>query len=262
MKKMIILFCLSFFGVAAFPQMALENVYNVSASLTHLEDNGYKYYIMDVPNNQCRLYNLDHSVWKIIPLDVPSGRYLYNIQYVSDKLFNNDSKVELSYTYYLYNDTAQYFFYETRVVNESGDVLVTIPGASYVEVKLAGAETYKYLAYVWDYSVIPYTVETWVYSIPGRLLSAGPWAGDTRPRLEPYPNPATTEIKIPYNLPEGSTQGILTVYDMNGKIVKTYNVDRTFDFVNVDVGEFPKGTYIMRLTTGGDLIRTGKFMVR
>jgi hypothetical protein len=261
MKKIIGFSFLYLISFSAFPQLNLEYVYNVSASITQLEDNGYKYYVMDVANNQCRLYNPDHSLWKTIQLAVPEGDYLYNIQYVSDKLFNTDSNVELSYTYYSYNDSAQYYVYETRVITESGNVLITIPGASYIEVKVSGPGTYKYLAYVWDYSVIPYTVQTWVYSVPGRLLSVDGPPGFTSTLQPPFPNPGTTEIHIPYNLPEGVTEGVLYVYNSNGQLIKSYEVDRNFAYINVGVGDLPKGMYIAKLHAGSTTNETYKFIV-
>jgi len=92
-------------------QITLEQSYAVSGTLTQLENDGYKYFFMDVVNSQCRLYNLDHSLWKTIDLSVPEGYWLYEIAYVSQKLFDTDDLIELSYICYYYNETVQYYTY-------------------------------------------------------------------------------------------------------------------------------------------------------
>jgi len=43
-------------------QITLEHTYTgVSAAYINLPIAGYKYYVMDVANKQCKLYNNDHS---------------------------------------------------------------------------------------------------------------------------------------------------------------------------------------------------------
>ncbi len=47
-------------------QVALKKTYNYSTSVVKLETLGYKYYLMDVPNSQVKIYNMDHSIYKTI----------------------------------------------------------------------------------------------------------------------------------------------------------------------------------------------------
>ena len=139
MKKIILLLVLFSLLATARAQIVLEKTYPASTGLTELAISGYKYFLMDAVNNQCRLYNMDHSVWKTINLSVPAGMYLYDVRYVSETLFNSDNKVELAYIYYSYDTTLLYYTYYTRVINENGAELLSIPGCSYLEVKTPGS---------------------------------------------------------------------------------------------------------------------------
>ena len=67
MKKLIlaagIIICLA---ITVSGQLTLEQTYNYSVGVVKLETFGYKYFLMDVPNSQCRIYNMDHSLFKSI----------------------------------------------------------------------------------------------------------------------------------------------------------------------------------------------------
>lgn len=91
----------------AFAQISPEYTYNYSAAYTNLRYSGDKLFIMDVPENQCRIYNMDHSLWKTINLSVPANHYLYDIRYVSEGLFTDDERLSLAYIYYSYDTNTQ-----------------------------------------------------------------------------------------------------------------------------------------------------------
>ena len=119
MKKSILLLVFLVTMMTSNAQISLEKTYNASTGITQLAISGYKYFLMDVVNNQCRVYNMDHSLWKTINLSVPSGMYLYDIKFVSETLFNSDSKVELAYIYYYYDATLLFYTYFTKVDTDS-----------------------------------------------------------------------------------------------------------------------------------------------
>ncbi len=79
MKKLFLIISSLFVSLLINAQVTLENTYNTSATITRLENSGYKYYAMDVAASQCRLYNMNHSIYKTINLSVPGGQYLYDI---------------------------------------------------------------------------------------------------------------------------------------------------------------------------------------
>ena len=68
-------------------QITLQHTYNYSTAVVKLETLGYKYYLMDVPTKQVRIYNMDHSLFKTINCTVPNGYFLADIKFVSENLF-------------------------------------------------------------------------------------------------------------------------------------------------------------------------------
>jgi hypothetical protein len=260
MKKLLFLLVFIACMTATNGQISLENNYSGSVGLTNLAISGYKYFQMDVINNQCRIYNLDHSIWKVIALSVPQDNYLYDMRYVSENLFNSDTKVELVYTYYNYDTSLYYYTYHSRVIDEDGIELLDIPGCSYVNVLAAGSDTYKMMAYVYDYSLINWTVNTLVYALPGTLPSSGvPVEGDiTLP--QPYPNPSHSVFTIPYQLPDGVNTGEILLTDHRGKPIGNYTVDRYSRELTIGIDGLPSGVYYYRLTSGDKILNTGKLV--
>jgi len=151
-------------------QIILENTYNHSGTYTRLANSGTKFLVMDVGANHCRIYNPVHSLWKTVNLSVPPGNYLYDVKYVSENLFTTDNSLCLAYIYYNYNTTGQYYTFTAKVIKEDGTELISIPGCQYLFVHSLDEEGARLLAYSFDYSVFPYTVQTHAYDLPGSLL--------------------------------------------------------------------------------------------
>lgn len=260
MKKTILSFILLLIAWAGHAQITFENNYPGSTTLTRLSISGDKYFMMDWTNNKCNIYNTDHTLWKTIDLTIPSGWYLYDIRYVSETLFNLDSKVELVYTYYNYNTTQQYYTYATKVINEEGSVLLTVQGGGYSEVMSTVAGSLKFLVYVYDYSVSPYTVNTQVFSIPGQLVSDG------SPRSNPvnqeaFPNPARSVVNIPCPMAEGTLTAMITLTDLNGKAVRTRPADRSGSLFRIDASGLPHGWYHYQVHSNGQILTAGKIIL-
>jgi hypothetical protein len=229
-----------------FAQVTLQKTYDYSAAVVKLETLGYKYYIMDVPNSQCRIYNMDHSIFKTINCAVPGGYYLSDIKYISENLFNTDSKIELAYTYYQYVATTSsyYYNYGSKVVNESGTNLITIDGAQYIYAIQTGNTSYQFFAYCFDYAVYPEKVWTNIYSLPGTLVTAtNIFGGQSAVSMNAYPNPATDIIKLDYDLPANVKSASLNVVNSNGRTVKNFMIDRHSDHLALSIGELSAGVY-------------------
>jgi hypothetical protein len=241
-------------------QIFLEQTYPGSATMTELALSGNKYYMMDVAANQCKIYNMDHSVWKTINLSIPAGMYLYDIKFVSETLFNSDSKVELAYIYYSYDTTLYYYTYYMKVVNESGIELLSVPGCGYPELKQTIYGNTKMMAYVYNYAVYPSTVNTMVYSLPGTIPTGGVSESPAVNNPLPFPNPAREMVKIPCHLPEGVTQGDVLLFSQTGQLLHQYRVDQHVGQLQVMTGQFPKGMLIYQVKNGQSLISSGKFI--
>lgn len=264
MKRIIFLLFAAVTGIQmqVFSQITLEKTYSgVSAGVAHTETYGDKYYVMDVAGSQCRIYNLDHSLWKTVNLSVPSNYYLYDIQYVTDHLFNSDNSIEMLYVCYNYNSTGQYYTYDTRIATETGSQLLDIPGAGYNWITEAGTAGTKLLTYIYDYSVSPYTISTKVYSLPGSLPAGYSEVQQPAAIMKAWPNPVHGTLTIEFSLPGGITQAGLNIMNSSGQRVRSYTVDGTFNDLLLDTGDLPSGIYFWNLEAPGYKSTTQKIVV-
>lgn len=244
-------------------QITLEHTYTgVSAAYIKLPIAGYKYYVMDAANSQCRLYNDDHSLWKTINLSIPANYYLCDVQYVTENLFNTDNSIELLYVSYIYNTALAYYTYDTRIANESGTVLLSVPGGgySYVYPALTGS---KLFIWVYNYAVSPTTVNTLIYTVPGQTSNGiNDFPVDQQVSLsKAFPNPTTNLVTIQYSLPFNVKQAELKLYDMRGNMIKSFIVDHTFDNIVVQTNELPAGMYLYRIESSSFRSETYKLAV-
>jgi hypothetical protein len=246
MKRINLTGCLLFLVVAVYGQITLNKTYDFSTSVVKLETAGYKYYLMDVPNSQCRIYNMDHSIFKTINCPVPAGFYLSDIKFISENLFNTDSKIELTYTYYQYVPTATsyYYVYGSRIADENGNTLLTIDGALYNYVIKTSDTQYKLFAYCYDYSVSPEKIWTNIYNLPGTLVSALSLSGKQADLFtNAYPNPASEQINLDYVLPSGVNTADLKLVNIQGQVVKNYRIDGHTDHLAITVNDLSEGVY-------------------
>lgn len=246
MKQILSTFILIFSFAVVYGQITLQKTYNYSTAVVKLETQGYKYYLMDVPASQCRIYNMDHSLFKTINCSVPNGYFLADIKFVSENLFNADSQIELAYTYYKYvsTSTSYYYIYGAKVITENGTVLQPIDGAQYLYVNKTGDSEYKLFAYCFDYSVSPEKVWTNIYGLTGSLVSVLNISGNQPDNfLNAYPNPATDIIRVEYALPDDIKSARLHILDSSGKTVKNFLVDGHSDHLALNVNDLSSGIY-------------------
>jgi hypothetical protein len=218
---------------------------------------------MDVINKQCHIYRMDHTLYKSIPIPTPEGYYLSDVQFVSEKLFNEDALVELvySYTKYVPTETSYYYTYETRLINENGQVLLNFPGAGYTNVLETRGAGKKFLVYEYNYSVIPYRTYTHVYGLPETEINAinGPAQLFSQPL--PYPNPAQRLVNIPVAMPAGANSGILELYDLRGNHLLSYPVTGMDVNVVLPTRELAPGTYLYFVETGASRSESRKITI-
>lgn len=243
-------------------QIIPEATYNHSGTYTKLAVSGDKFFLMDVIANQCRIYNTDHSLWKTINLSVPANNYLYDIRYVSENLFTLDNSVCLIYIYYSYDAVGQYYTYTAKIIREDGTVLLTIPGCQYVYVHRLSNNRCKLTAYSFDYSLYPYKVQTLVYDLPGQLITFSSELNQA-PDFEAlaFPNPASSFLTIPLELPDGIDNAQVLIYNSSGVVVGSYKVDRNTSVITIDTFKYPRGQYSYIITTGKYSLPAKKFIL-
>lgn len=263
MKKLIStsLFLALFTALTA--QVTLDKKYDYSTSVVNLETLGYKYFLMDVPAGQCRLYNTDHSLYKTISCNVPGGFYLSDIKFLSEKLFDTDSGIELLCTYYKYNSALAYYEYDSRIINDDGSQITFIDGGLYNYINKTDENTYKLFSYCYDYSVSPEKVWTNIYSLPGTVVSAQ-LLNEKSPDilLNAFPNPASNSIKVAYTLPENVNQGTLHLIDNSGRQVEQFIVDKHTDHLELDVSRFQSGVYVYFIEYGNEKSASRKLVIQ
>ncbi|MFY9150435.1 MAG: T9SS type A sorting domain-containing protein [Prolixibacteraceae bacterium] len=265
MKQIILTSLLAISMLVGYSQVTLQKTYNYSTTVVKLESLGYKYYLMDVPNSQVRIYNMDHSLFKTVNCNVPNGYFLADIKYVSENLFNSDSQIEFVYTYYKYVSTSSsyYYIYGSRIINENGTNLQTIEGARYIYVNKTGDAEYKLFAYCFDYSVFPEKVWTNIYGLSGSLLTEINISGKNQDTfLNAWPNPASNIVQIAYELPENVKNAQLYLLDPNGRPVKNYMIDNHTDNLALNLNDLSAGTYLYFIEYGNKRTEVKKIIVQ
>jgi hypothetical protein len=217
-----------------------------------------------VLTKQCHIYTMDHSLYKSISIPTPEGYYLSDLQYVSEKLFNGDDLIELvySYTKYVPTTNSYYYTYETRLINENGSVLLTVPGAGYTEVIETAGHGKKFLVYEYDYSVIPYRTYTHVYGLPEAstksVTSMEPFIG----LGEAFPNPAGDQVNIPVQLPSDIQSATLEIMEINGKRILSQDFHRSTPSLSIPTNQLVPGTYLYFVEADGKKSASKKMVIR
>ena len=251
-------------GMALYAQPSLETVYSVSTNICTLEKAGDKYYAMDIANKQCRIYNLDHSLFRTIDLVVPEGYYLFDIQQVTQHIFNQDDLIEFAYIYSMFNqtETSWYYNYETRVINENGTEILKIPGAGHTQVSLTQDGSRKFLVYIYDFYIIPATTQTQVYSLPSTPLKSGIVHGSAFRLRNPYPNPASGMINIPVKLPQGVNKGYLQIYNLSGQLIDLREIKKSDEYILIPGGALLPGSYVYNISGQGQKSESKKITIQ
>jgi hypothetical protein len=264
MKILTVIVCFLLSLPGTYAQVTLEHTYNYSAAVVKFETLGYKYYIMDVPNSQCRIYNPDHSLFRTINCNVPAGSYLADIQFLSEKLFDHDDGIELVYTWYRYVPTTDsyYYIYGSSIINEDGSPLENIEGARFISLDKTDDDIWKLFSYCYDYSVWPERVWTNIYSLPGvPVVSANSKDASGGITVGAFPNPAENRLKVTYQLPEGAPEGTLYFFSSDGKMAGQFRVDTHTDHLLLDVSDYKSGVYHYFVEHGNRRSKSGKLVV-
>ncbi len=261
MKKVTLIFLLILPFALLQAQINLDEEYNHSGAFVKLSNSGYKFYLMDVVAEQCRIYNTDYSLWKTLNLDVPDNNYLFDIRFVSENLFTTDNTLSLCYIYYNYDEVNLYYTYTAVIVDENGSSLRTIPGAQYVYANSVGEESTKLTVYSYDYSVYPSTIKTLIYDLPGTLVSNAVKLPQESALSNAYPNPAAGYTVLPFSLPPDVSSGTIILNDASGKIIQSYAVDRQFEKLRINTAQMPKGLYLYHLEAGAYRSEARKIIV-
>lgn len=76
------------------------------------------------------------------------------------------------------------------------------------------------------------------------------------------PNPAFDLVRIPFSLNEIISNANLHLYNMVGQLVKSQNIATSEGFIEFNVSSLPSGLYMYGLMNKGEMISSGKLVVK
>jgi len=244
MKHLLFLSVILLTSLISVAQVNYETTLDNALYSTNLEEVGQVYFGVNYTTNECLIYKSDYSLWKTINIVPPANASLYEVAYVTTKLFNNDNQVELLAVFTEYvstSDTGGYFVYTTKVINEVGVTFLNLEGAGYSTVYNVSDTQTKLVCFVYDFSVSPYLVNTQIYGLPGRLSDT-----QVQPALfmgDAFPNPATNRTQIPVSPEFQQTTSTIILMDASGKIVMRDIVGSNQPVFLLHTGTLKSGIY-------------------
>lgn len=271
-----------------FGQITLEQSYTGSYEedfgLVMLENSGKKYFFYEQDSYVLNLYNLDHSLYKSINIDITSivdtsiytGADNQKINYITENLFDLDNELEFLFSYYYYDPSSNASLDGTLIFNEDGSIIFNEPNFQGVYASYPNSNFHTVIEntengtkmFLQNDGIIN------IYNLPGslpctNLCSDSLTNGLKLPEIEneinssisAYPNPTIDYINVDYTLPQGIDQGEIVLCDFQGKEIKRYRVDRTFDYLKISTNDIPQGVYIFNLKTSQG-ISEGKRIIK
>ncbi|HTA28012.1 MAG TPA: T9SS type A sorting domain-containing protein [Bacteroidia bacterium] len=295
MKNLLIAISMLFCVGGAKAQLTYEHTYDTGSynyttgyglRIIHFSSLGYKYVMVNPDNlhGMVEIYNLNHSLYKqfaIPPQPLSASNPPLIVEYVSDSLFNNNSSdIEYLMEYSDVNSTGY-----VKVYNDAGSLIFSKDSVCFGgDGGLGGPNDFPYTEPVF-YTPNGYKIilndsygfslgsKAYVYGLPGALpcsecsnsnliTSIQPLTqGGSGSLLNAYPNPAKNSTTIKYELPNGANQGEIIFYDLQGRQVKSFTVDRTFDSLLVSTADLATGTYFYILRANGNYVGSKKMVI-
>ena len=101
---------------------------------------------------------------------------------------------------------------------------------------------------------------TYKYSVDGVLSISDPFYS-ARALSNPYPNPASTDVRVDYELPRGVINGRLEMYSLIGKKVKETALNQNVGTAHLTLENVRSGIYFMYLKAANEEITSRKLVV-
>lgn len=79
--------------------------------------------------------------------------------------------------------------------------------------------------------------------------------------LKPYPNPASTNVNIPFQL-SSNQKGCIEIYDVIGKIKGQFYINSKTNIQSLPVDNLNNGIYFVQLKVNGNIIGTEKIIIK
>jgi hypothetical protein len=225
----------------------LEHQHTGRTGTCHQVDyNEYVYLISD-GTNHTSIYSIDHNLLKSVTLT--PGATDYMSLHISKKLYNNDSKYEITY---LYRKGGFYF----EVMDDDGIVL--LKDSFFTAYKFRNTNQGTKLLI--ECNLNPRVLK--VYGLPGQIFTKIPEILDNNTSLSAFPNPASDAITIPITLPGKSNNGKLLIYNISGEEINCIPINQWINEIILNTSDFAPGTYLYHIVSDNHTSKTNKFIVK
>ena len=166
--------------VFSVPELVLESTYNYgNLKRIKLENSGEKYFLLDKANNEAKVYNANHSIWKTVSLPKPTNSTYTDIDFISETKINPDAQVEIGYSYS--ETVGNNITYSSRIVNENNVELLTVPSSRKLVISNIDGLADKLMA---DLPIDYSKSKTNIYNLPSLNLEKSYDSQMTRIKLE------------------------------------------------------------------------------
>lgn len=242
-KSLFVMLGLTMLVSQSLAQLTLDHTFSghLSSSFLYIDEPLGLYYPMTYNNtNTVNLYNSNYSLYKTISIDLPTGFSSMTVTSLGRHLVNTDDKAE--------------FFVKTRystnvdmaiIINEDGAIIQDLGQSTSIScpgVYKAGTQLRLNINKSSMGQNYQYSYQTDVYICHGNYNAVSSFENDP-PTMQPYPNPTTTLINIPYRIEKG-TVSTINIYNINGQFIESYNIGSDFEMITIDVNNYTKGIYV------------------
>jgi hypothetical protein len=76
-----------------------------------------------------------------------------------------------------------------------------------------------------------------------------------------YPSPADAYVTIDYQLPEGTTNAVLSVFNVQGQQLHTIPLSAAQGQGLLDIRQLPAGLYVVEVKADGQFMKRGKMVI-
>lgn len=239
----------------SFAQLTLLHTFNgnVQAQGEYISEAINRYIYRN--GNTIQIYAPDFSLEKQVSISLPAGYEINNV-ITSQHFFNSDNMYEFFITAGQTGSPASDHYSYSAIINDEGSTIYNF-GYTYIFnggfYKIAGQLRLVLLKYIYTgSSTWSYTTE--VYSCGGNY--SGIASNEPANMLPPYPNPATSIVNLPYEIPQGTTSE-MKIFNLNGQLIEVKQLGSHFNNIQLNVDHYAAGIYIYEYNGN-----KGKFIVQ
>ncbi len=204
------------------------------------------------------IYSMNHSLVQTISLanitgNTSSGNGVGDVLYLSETLFNTDSKKEFMYITDIAAPNVM-----TRIYNEDGNLLFSDTGAAVIRTNVQLQQYPIYNTSVGTKMILSYgNGQAKVFALGGTLSNSIASANQNLLNqnallANAYPNPTSNSTTVAYQLPANVNEGEIVFYDLQGNEIKRFRVDRSFTSLLISTSDIAAGTYYYQLQTSNN----------